>query len=398
MSRYINIKDSVGIRCALVTINPFPIGNVATMRYSSYMQALAGVVSLAKVYIFSPSRTAKPNKSISGVHNGVHYEYTSGKIYLENRNFFSMAYFLIVGLLRCWRSINNDGINALILYGENPWLVNAFFKILCSVKRIGFYADRSEYPDVAVRKSVIRQWWYRYKIKWFDGMILMTDELKCFYTKWMKKEAKAFLLPMTIDCTRFDKVKSSKDLKDKFIAVVFGTHNRDGLLESLKAYKRYRQLGGTYSLHLIGNYMGMPNKEDLDVLTQDPAVSDYIQICGLIQNDQIPQKLTEASCLMTTPNSYPSGGFPTKVGEYMLSGVPVVATSAGVLLKYIEPEKEMLFSDPGDIQAIAENLLRIEKDPLLGASIAEQARNKVVNVFNADVYLNKLCDFLSGRL
>lgn len=394
MSDSRNIIDSKQIRCALVTVNPFPIGNVATMRYSSYMKALAGNISLAKVYVFAPSRTARPNKAVAGVLDGVHYEYTSGKIFLKRRNIFTMSYYLLAGLAGCWRSIRNDRINTLILYGENPWVFNAFFKLLCRFRNIRFYGDRSEYPAPVIRKPGIRQWIYKKKIGWFDGMILMTSELESFYSKWLKKEGRTFHLPMTIDCSRFDGVERIEE--GKYIAVVFGTHNRDGLLESLKAYKVYRQNGGTYNLHLIGNYQGMPNKDELDLLTQDESVADSICICGLMQNDKVPQKLADASCLMTTPNFYVSGGFPTKVGEYMLSGVPIVATSAGDLLKYIEPEKEMLFSEPGDIYGIATNLLRVENEPELGEYIARQARKKVMTVFNADAYVEELCKFLSA--
>lgn len=393
MSESRNMKDPGEIRCALVTINPFPIGNVATMRYSSYMKALAGKVSFAKVYVFAPSRTARPNKSVSGVLDGVHYEYTSGKICLENRNLFSMVYYLVIGLIRCWRHIKADGINVLILYGENHWLLNAFFKLLCMAGNIKFYGDRSEYPYPHLLKSRIKEWIYRKKIGWFDGMILMTSELESFYARWLRKGAGTLLLPMTIDCKRFDNVE--RNVEEKYIAVVFGTHNRDGLLESLKAYKIYREEGGTYDLHLVGDYQGMPNKDELDKLTLDESVAGSIRICGLMQNDKVPQKLADASCLMTTPNFYVSGGFPTKIGEYMLSGVPVVATNAGDLLKYIEPEKEMLFSEPGDLHDIARNLLRIENDPESGSEMAARARKKVLAVFNADSYAQDLCRFLS---
>lgn len=394
MSDSRNIKDSKQIRCALVTVNPFPIGNVATMRYSSYMKALAGNISLSKVYVFAPSRTARPNRFLAGVQDCVHYEYTAGKIWLANRNIFTMAYYLARGLVKCWKSIKADKIDTLILYGENPWLINAFFKLLCICRKISFFGDRSEYPDTRIRKPGIPQWLYRMKIGWFDGMILMTSELESFYSKWLKKGGRTFLLPMTIDCSRFDNVERA--IGQKYIAVVFGTHNRDGLLESLKAYKIYRQSGGTYDLYLVGNYQGMPNKAELDELVLDESLPGKIRICGLLQNDKVPQILANASCLMTTPNFYVSGGFPTKVGEYMLSGVPVVATNAGDLLKYIEPEKEMLFSEPGDLQDIARNLLRIETDPELGSDIAARARKKVLTVFNAEAYAKDLCGFLSS--
>ena len=384
------------VRCAMVTINPFPIGNVATIRYSSYMRAIAQVGCFAKVYIFAPSRTAKHNTELYGIHNGIHYVYTSGKITLNCRNAFTMLFYLIVGLVNCCRLIRKDRINTLILYGENPWPINLFFKIVCSLNRIKYYGDRSEYPLHKYICSRYRRWIYRMKIRWFDGMILMTEELVNYYSNLLKNRQQAFLLPMTIDCHRFDNVVKPK-IDYNYIAVVFGVHNRDGLLESIKSYNRYRELGGNYHLLLVGNYDGMPNKVVLDEEIISSEYKECIHICGLLPNDQLPGILAGASCLMTTPNSYPSGGFPTKLGEYMLSGVPIVATVAGSLLKYVEADTEVKFSNPMDIESIATNLLYVENNKQESHEMAIRAMVKAKKVFNAETYIQGLLDFFSAN-
>ena len=71
-------------------------------------------------------------------------------------------------------------------------------------------------------------------------------------------------------------------------------------------------------------YVKNKNLNNIQEETKDEEIisSEYkecIHICGLLPNDQLPGILAGASCLMTTPNSYPSGGFPTKLGEYMIA-------------------------------------------------------------------------------
>ena len=200
---------------------------------------------------------------------------------------------------------------------------------------------------------------------------------------------------MTIDCHRFDNI-SKPEIEYEYIAVVFGVHNRDGLLESIKSYNRYRELGGTYHLLLIGNYEGMPNKSVLDKEMGNSIYKECIHICGLLPNDKLPGILAGASCLMTTPNSYPSGGFPTKFGEYMLSGVPIVATIAGCLLKYVAADTEVKFSKPMDIESIATNLLYVENHKQESHEMAMRAKAKAKTVFNAETYIPNLLKFLIG--
>jgi len=383
------------LRCGLVSSNPFPIGNVSTLRYSSYMMALAKVGCFSKIYIYTPSRTAKPNKVISGTHKGVHFDYTAGKISLKKRNFISMYYYLIKGLIKSWKKICDDNINCLILYGENRWIVNLFYKSLCVLKHIKFYGDRSEYPSSAIMKSPIRKKLYSMKISWFDGMILMTDALNSFYSNLLIEKKSTFLLPMTIDPSRFNNVLK-QIVNQQYIAVVFGTHNRDGIDDSIIAYNKYREKGGNFNLHLIGDYNNMPNKPVLDNIIKNSKFYKDIIICGSVQNNLVPQILANASCLLTTPLEYSSGGFPTKVGEYMLSMTPIVATSAGDLLKFIQPDKEALFAPPHDIDKIADLLLFIENHPNEAHIMATNAREKVLRVFNADTYIGDLIKFLQG--
>lgn len=386
---------SMKLRCGVVTTNPFPIGNVSTLRYSSYMKSLSRVADYTKVYIFTPSRTAKYNKDIRGTHQGIAYEYTAKKITWTKENVIMKYIVLLKGLLNCWWTISNDKINVLILYGDNPLIINLYFAILCRIKNIRFYGDRSEYPNKRHVDTLWKQKLYSFKMKWFDGMIVMTSELKSYYSQYFSDSSQLFMLPMTIDNSRFaNTVKRNNN--DKYIAVVFGVHNRDGLMESIKAFVNYRELGGTYTLLLVGDYEHMPNKDELDLFLKSCDYLKYVKICGALPINDIPQILTDASCLLTTPNTYVSGGFPTKFGEYMLSGTPIVSTSAGDLTKYVIPGHEALFSAPGDIVGISHNLLYVENNPHICYKIAQNAKNKVIDVFNADTYVNELHDFLIG--
>lgn len=382
------------LRIAVVTQAPFPFGNVSTMRYTSYLKALSKYGAFCYVLIYCPTRMAAHIKERSGVFDGINYQYSTN-ITWRKYNFFNKIIYLLRGLLNSITYLNKHRINTIILYGDNLFLVNLFYKIFCKFTGKRYIGDRSELPTVEERNSKLKMFVYGIKQRMFDGMIVMTKQLMQFYKQYSTNDNFLFFLPMTVDPSRFDGLKRNK-LTKPYIAVVFGTHNRDGLFESLQSFDLYRKKGGEYDIYLIGDYHNMPNKPALDILIHSSSFKEHIHILGKQPNEIVPNLLFNASILLTTPNTYISGGFPTKLGEYMLSGVPIVATKAGELLDYVVPDEDMLMCIPGDIESISNSLLLIEQNPTLAKTLSTNAKMKAKNVFCADSYILQLSDFLAN--
>ena len=378
-------------RCAVVTMAPFPKGNVSTLRYTSYLLALVKRQIYSLVLIYCPTTMAKHISYRSGIYKGIEYQYATKITWGKFDNLIVKICYLLVGLFNCVKYIRKKKINILILYGENPLIVNLFFLIVCKLFNVKYIGDRSEYPSLKVRNSKVRSWIYKKKIGLFDGIIVMTHELFEYYSSCSRKVHFCFLLPMTIDVNRFDNLGDRYRLG--YIATVFGVHNRDGLYETIKAFLKYKEQNGSYNLWLIGNYDAMPNKEILDDLIYSSKLSDKIQILGKVDIDKVPKILYNASCLITTPNFYISGGFPTKLGEYMLSGTPVIATKVGEIPNYVNDKREVLLVEPGNIDDIADKILFVEKNPKVTMCMALNAEKKAKTVFSASTYVDGLLSF-----
>ena len=381
------------LRCALVTMAPFPVGNVSTLRFSSYMRSLIKADVFSYVLVYCPTTMAKHIQSRCGESEGIHFQYATRITWIKGYRIEKLLY-LMIGLVKSFFYLKKERINTLILYGDNHIVVTLFFFFVSKLLDARFVGDRSELPSVIERNSKIKSFLYERKQMLFDGLIVMTKRLKEYYSRFFKDDESLFFLPMTIDSERFKNVVKEPVVKP-YIAVVFGTHNRDGLEESLKSFIFYKKiLGGSFNLLLIGDYENMPNKKVLDDLILGGQMNESIEIKGKIRNDLVPQILKNASCLLTTPNFYVSGGFPTKLGEYMLSRVPIVATEAGELLDYVTPNEDLLMSPAGDIESIAKNILFVEKNVAQCKKMTENAYRKASVVFNADTYRNDLVEFL----
>lgn len=379
-------------RIAVITQAPFPVGNVSTMRIISYLKSLVKIDIYAYVLVYCPTRMASGIQVSEGVYEGINFQYATDITWKKYNLLYKIVY-LLKGLFNSLSYLKSQNISTIILYGDNLFIVNLFYWLYTRLKGIRYIGDRSELPLEKIRKSCLKLYFYGLKQKMFDGIIVMTKRLVQFYSRYSSKQDYLFMLPMTIDSERFQGVQKVY-IHDHYIATVFGTHNRDGLFETIKSFEIYCKKGGSFNLRLIGDFENMPNKSSLESLINNSDYKSRIIILGKQANEVVPSILFNASVLVTTPNYYSSGGFPTKLGEYMLSGVPIVATDVGEVSNYIIPDVDMLLCKPGDIEGISSAMLMLERNSNFARKIALNAERKAKDVFCADSYINELVKFL----
>ena len=384
-------------RIALVSLSPFPIGNVATVRYSSYCKAIAKKGIFVKVYVLAPSKTAAPNKYTKGIEDRVIYQYMSNKTtWTDKVSQTTKGLYYIKGLIKSAIQIRQDKISCIILCSSDS-LSYLFYWVFTRIFSIPLITDQSEYPYGYEYLGNFKKKIVRLKLKVFDGFIIMTNELMVFYSEAKSKRAKLFHLPMTIDATKFDGLEKTPQ-ETPYIAAVFGVHNRDGLLDTVKSYKLYRDKMGkkAYKLWLIGDFDNLKNNSLVKEFINSNKLDNDVVIKGLMPIENMPQILKDAECLITTAREYSSGGFPTKLGEYLASGTPVVATSAGEIACYLVNRKNALLSNPGDISDISNNLKFVHTNKVKAIEIAQEGGKLVREAFCANTYIDNLVQFIKS--
>lgn len=393
------MKNSVN--CILIFLGPFPKGNVSTLRVMSYCKSLVKKGVNVKILIIAPTSEASVNIDRIGFYEGVEFEYLS-KITWKNPNPFITTKFCyyVYGVLLSLKIIYNYKATVLLTY-HSELLSNLIYRIFCYIYRIPFIIDKTEYPVGYMKGSFLKKKLEILKLKFFDGYISITDELRLFYLDTVNVRPESFfLLPMTIDVGRFENAILNTP-NNKYIAVVFGTHNRDNLFITVKSYYEYFKLSKKpFKLILIGDFETLmkshaKSKEILDFIIEN-KLTNNIDFKGLIPQDEVPSILANASCLLSTPSDFVSGGFPTKLGEYLLSGVPVVTTSIGEIPKYIKHYDQALLSPINDVKHIANNILYLEQNVAQGKKMALNALHAAKIVFNADTYCGDLIKFITS--
>jgi len=105
---------------------------------------------------------------------------------------------------------------------------------------------------------------------------------------------------------------------------------------------------------------------------------------GQVSYAQLPDLLARAHagivCFLPSPNNVNSG--PTKLFEYMASGLPVVASDFPLWRKVIEETGCGVVVDPTDPRAIAAGIERLARDPAARQGMAANGRRAIQERFN----------------
>ncbi len=153
----------------------------------------------------------------------------------------------------------------------------------------------------------------------------------------------------------------------------------------LKAMARVTRVIPNVRIQIIGDAPKPQYKEELLMLVRRLGLSASVEFLGTRYD--IPELLSRLSLLVVP--SVGEEAFGRVVIEAGACGVPVVATRMGGLVDIVEDGKDGLLVPVDDPRALAEAVIRLVKEPELGAALARSLRQKVEDQFNLQLMFEK---------
>jgi hypothetical protein len=186
---------------------------------------------------------------------------------------------------------------------------------------------------------------YRVILSKYSGYISMTENLLKYYKKITDNPG--IIISSITDVNRFHNIIKKPINKTKKLIYMgnmeLSKDNVDNILYALSILLR-----DNYDVHLY--LFGKPNLKDKSILER------IIEQEGLANNtsfrfaqyNDVPKILSEADILVSSQpvTVRADGGFPTKLGEYLMSGTPVLSTNVGETSKYFKDGEHMYFAKP----------------------------------------------------
>ena len=265
-------------------------------------------------------------------------------------------------------------------------------------KGVKIYAERTEHPHVIASRTTNVNKYIRACSK-IDGLFVISRALKEFFIREGARQEKVHIINMTVDPSRFIGLERKKTC-DRYIAYCgTASNNKDGVDDLIKSFAIVHQRIPDVKLYIIGK--GLTENDDSGnmALVNSLRLKEYVVFTGILSAAEMPQVLKNAEVLaLARPDSLQAQcGFPTKLGEYLLTENPVVITGVGDIPVFLEDGKTALIAEQRNTEEFANKIIWALEHPEEASVIGKAGAGVAMREFNCVKEAKKIIDVITEK-
>jgi len=277
--------------------------------------------------------------------------------------------------------------NAIVLYGIEYFYFILPFWIISKLLRVKILRFITDYYKVS---TIVPVWWkkpkllfYQLQFKYLDKRLDAIITLSQYMAEYSRKNgvlnSRIITLPHFIDVVGFCDTAKQTHTNSKLRIGYCGTISEsNGIFDLVQAFTDVHSKFSNTELIIIGE----PSINDRHRIEKmlEGYPSSY-SITGLMSRDQIPEALLSCNILVNPRRSgvFAEAGFPTKLGEYFSTKLPVISTRVGDIRSFFTDKNELVLVDADSplqlsqaIIYLIENVTEAERIGINGYSWAVQ--------------------------
>lgn len=389
---------NIGIICGY----PIPYGMAATTRIFSYSKGLVENGDNVDVWSITPTNFAPElNKNNSGCFKGVSffYSYKSQRFSNKILHILEIIYSLIILGIKLYKREKTLKYDAFIVSSDS--IATLTYMLFCNIffkHKLIFIFDEYPIPIRKKCKNKIPRWKkiaYQVILNKYSGYVSMTNTLLSFYKSIIDKPG--IIISSITDISRFENITKKPHNGDIYNLVYMGNMelSKDNVDNILYSIPILLQKGYNISLFLYGN----PSSKDKNILEKIITQENLSEVVHFAYAtfDEVPTILSNADILVSSqPNTVRAdGGFPTKLGEYLMSETPVLLTDVGELSHYFKNGVHMYFAQPQSPNDFAEKIKFIIDNYDEALKVAQNGKNYITATYSQTAAGQKLHNFLN---
>lgn len=394
----------------LLAIGDLPDGGATAMRVGLMAKTIAGGGESIEVAILHP--TAKSpisgNEDTIGTIADIRYQYLNGRT-VRPSSFFGAAKDTLTGILGFLRRVmlHRKKPSFVIFYTPTFWKM--IIPILATrVRGIPVFIEACEVwstiptEDIKSLKrklSTSGDRWLEILIpKIASGVIPISMPISSFYSGLGMPLERHFHLPILVDTGVFENISNSAvdALRSKDYILNSGSFaEKDGIHYMIRAFEDIaKEFPGLYMVFTGG--ANEETKENILGYLKDKGLSSRIIFTGFIERDQLVWAYQNARGLLCCRSNsiYANYGFPTKLGEFLASGSPVIVTRVGDVDKYLIDEETAYLAESENTASISAAIRKLLLDRHKAKSVGDNGRKIAEKHFYYQVYSHALVKFL----
>lgn len=385
---------------------PFPYGMAAAKRRLCYAKGLMAAGHHVDVTICQKCFNKNDDDGFTskGMFNNISYIYVCGKYKRAkwNKILRGLDYYVLDYIRSFFYAVKHIHKGDAVYVYFYPILLQILILLAAKLKGAKIVKETCEHPsalgDVNSKWHKFCKWFeYNYVMPNYDGFIAISKELDKFVCKYKAKRAESIIVPILVDDAVTDMDYTSiKSPFDVPYIIHTGTmlEQKDSISKIIKAFARYKKEYKT-PCKLIFTGPHANDKCSYISLMEELGIRDDIELLGLLSTEKVTvlQHFAAMTIIYKSDNLQTRNCFPTKLGEMLISGIPVITTTVGDSNLYLDNGKNAFIFEPDNEDILIQNIHTVLTDKKKAESVGIEGKKVAKKYFNPIYQGQRLADF-----
>ena len=387
--------------------SPFPSGMAAAKRLLCYIKGLKAAGDEINVIICNKvfERGKDDGMPRKGLYRGTPYCYVSGKHKPPKWNKLMRGLdWIVIDPIRTFfyslRHLHRGDIVYVYLY---PLFLQFLILLAARIKGAVTIKETCEHPSSLRMNSRMRSLedWVEFRLLMprYDGFIAISSSLEDFVNRYKKPSAQVIRIPRLVDPEPYE-IDFSQMQSPFPVPYIIHTgtmlEQKDSISKILQAFHRLRQTCPSPCKLVFTGRQSDPQSCKYRKQIEQLGLTEDVVLMGYVSDEEILrlQHFAAFSIIYKSDNLQTRNCFPTKLGEMLMSQVPVITTTVGETRQYLESDISAYLFDENDEAQLVGFMQEILTDPQAAKHIAERGQAVAQTAFNPIVQGERLSKFI----
>lgn len=326
------------------------------------------------------------NQETRGIHDGIEFEYSTGttvrSTYFIVRRWHELQS-ILVAVYRL-AQLKHKKIACCVYYYGNirecepgRW----FYYLIIRLLNLPLITEVGERPWSLAHKREGRLSYFS-PLSGVQGAVVISD----FLRKWaeqengrLKKNVAILQMPILVDVNK--QLPGFNDPEKPYVLFASSSGYMEIIQFILAAMVIVWNTHPECVLVITGSKPGQPESETINKIIREHHLEGRVELTGYLSRIDLLQRYTQAAALLIPlfDDLSSKARFPTKLGEYLASGRPVVTTNVGEMARHFTDKENAYVCAPGNpdlygqkISAVLENWEEANRVGAEGRRVAEK--------------------------
>jgi len=364
----------------------YPNGYAATKRKQQFLDYIIAQGDFARVLITMKLSQGHEFNDLKGIHNSVPYEVLGANVKPDILFPITILTFYGKSISRLIKYKKRDAKNIIVAFGINfDTILPLFFAKLIGYKIVFDIVEDFSTVTGEGKGKRLKYWILRTFPKYFIKYIASGISVISSYLQ-KKYSDRIVNIPICIIPVSAANLflELNKKQNNDFSLVYSGTYGqKEGLPILAEGFKKFSAFISNTKLILTGNCPDNVKNMFLGKLGN----FENVLFTGRLNDDDYYRTLNNADVLLMTRNNsvYANAGFPYKLGEYLATGNPVIATRVSDVEIYLKDKVSVFIINPDDVNDLYSALVNIYQNRKFAREVGLRGKDVCKQYFNPEI-------------